>query len=298
MGAAFLGGVLIAAITSLPELITEISQALVGEPEIGVADDVGSNAFSVFLISLFALWFFKKSFLTELNLYSKLTMLASAILALLMGIFLIVNEDVVIGQKGIFAFGIIPCFFVVAYLIFAWIQFKYSTTDNAETILLPKFKNISLKKSILGFILFGSLIVIFSLIVNWIATSIILGVGLPEESVGGILLAITTSMPEIVVFLMFIKKKKFVTGIATLIGSHFFNLSLTFAGDLSYVHNSIFNIKKVGDNWLIAVTTGVALICLVIQSFFVKNSKTVYWNLLLPSIAISCYIAGWVWTLV
>lgn len=51
-GGGFVGGTLIAAITSMPELITEVTQGASGHPESGLGDDIGSNAFSVFLMGI------------------------------------------------------------------------------------------------------------------------------------------------------------------------------------------------------------------------------------------------------
>ena len=51
-GGAFIGGALIAAFASMPELITEIVQGLDGQPGVGTADDIGANAFSAFAMAI------------------------------------------------------------------------------------------------------------------------------------------------------------------------------------------------------------------------------------------------------
>jgi len=66
-GGAFIGGVFIAAVTSMPELITEIAQSANGNPGAGMSDDLGSNAFSAFLIALAAIMFYKNRMFENLG---------------------------------------------------------------------------------------------------------------------------------------------------------------------------------------------------------------------------------------
>lgn len=65
-GSGFVGGVLVGTITSLPEVITEITQATAGTPENGLGDDLGSNTFAFFLLVIGALFYSKRMFLNKL----------------------------------------------------------------------------------------------------------------------------------------------------------------------------------------------------------------------------------------
>ena len=49
LGSAFVGGLLIASITSLPEFVTSISAVALNNPTLSFGDIVGSNMFNIFM---------------------------------------------------------------------------------------------------------------------------------------------------------------------------------------------------------------------------------------------------------
>ncbi len=55
---ALIGGVLLAATTSLPEVITSVTSVILGEPNLAVGNIFGSNMFNIFIIAVSDLYFF------------------------------------------------------------------------------------------------------------------------------------------------------------------------------------------------------------------------------------------------
>ena len=53
LGTAFIGGLLIASITSLPEFVTSISAVIIDNIELSFGDIVGSNMFNIFVLSVY-----------------------------------------------------------------------------------------------------------------------------------------------------------------------------------------------------------------------------------------------------
>lgn len=290
-GGAFIGGVLIAAITSMPEMITEIIQSSSGFPGAGTADDIGSNAFSAFLIALSLVVFYKANILNKLNKFSKIFMLLSSILSFILSVFMLINKDVTIGNNPVI--GIIPLILFILYLVMLVIQYKFDNTEE-ESTLPDKLKNISIKKAIIMFSLFSILIIGFALLVNWTAISMMKAWNLPQEGVGGIVLAIITSTPEIVAYLIFIKNKNATAGITTLLGSHFFNIGIAFFGDLAYSSNATFSVPSVGANWPIAMFTGIMMMILFLFTMFSQKIKSNFLKISIPSLTASIYIIGWI----
>src|SRR5574344_841297 len=60
VGSIFIGGLLIASITSLPEFVTSISAVLINNPTLSFGDILGSNMFNIFILAIYNLYFFKK----------------------------------------------------------------------------------------------------------------------------------------------------------------------------------------------------------------------------------------------
>ena len=52
VGAAFVGGLLIASITSLPEFVTSVSAVVLDNASLSFGDIVGSNMFNIFVLNL------------------------------------------------------------------------------------------------------------------------------------------------------------------------------------------------------------------------------------------------------
>ena len=61
VGAAFIGGLLIASITSLPEFVTSVSAVVLDNASLSFGDIVGSNMFNIFVLAVYNIYFFKSN---------------------------------------------------------------------------------------------------------------------------------------------------------------------------------------------------------------------------------------------
>lgn len=295
-GGAFVGGALISVVTSLPEFITAISQALSGNASAGLSDDLGSNAFAGFLIMITALLFYRDLFLVKVRGFTKIIVLISLFSSMLYGIFLFFGKDLVIGTIGTYAIGIIPAIFLIIYLVATFAQYKYGDSDDAQEVKLSKkFQNKNVKKSILFFIFWGATLTLISVGLNFIIT----GMQHPDiynidsNSAGGLFLAITTSLPEIVAFLYFIRNKQPVAGFGTLIGSAIFNNSLIFWADLAYRQAPIIEGQAGTNTFGIAFLVMFLMALISLMIFFPKVFRKKRYYFIMPSIGVIGYFIGW-----
>ena len=293
-GGAFVGGALIAAATSLPELITEIVQSASGHPGAGTADDIGSNAFSAFLIAIAILMFVRTMFMKKVGTWTKISLGASSIIAIIISILMWFQKDLYIGSTTTLVIGIIPLSLFIFYLIILVIQWKFGDSDE-QTLISEEDKNILLRTAIWKFSLYCLFTAGAAILLNWFATGLQKSYPkvLQEGTVGGIFLAITTSLPEVVAFFAFLKKKQPIAAIAALIGSHIFNLGISFFGDLSYTKAPTFTETSVHANWALAASTGIMLFILLIHALTAKYYKSKWTYSIAPTLAATTYIVGW-----
>ncbi|MCP4336335.1 MAG: hypothetical protein GY679_00610 [Mycoplasma sp.] len=292
LGGAFIGGTLISASTSLTELSTEIIQARNGTPAIGLADDIGANFFSTFAIAIASIIFFRQMFIKKLGTWTKFSIFFSMILSIIVAIVLGIGDDFSIGVEGKFVIGILPFIFFITYLIYVFLSYKYGEEDKSE----KKILNISIKKGIFGFIIYSLLLLISAFFLNIIVDGMKDTYKLKSESAGGILLSMTTAMPEIVSLFVLIINKQPIAAIGSIIGSQIFNLSLIFYGDMAYTGGPI--VKSSGKVWEIAIATSLMLMFLGIFAIISKKIKNKFLYILFPAIIALIYIIGWILILI
>jgi cation:H+ antiporter len=68
-----------------------------------------------------------------------------------------------------------------------------------------------------------------------------------EKSAGGILLSMTTALPEIVALISFAMARQAIAAVGSILGSHIFNYSLVFYGDLAYSKGPIMTAEHVNE---------------------------------------------------
>ena len=294
-GGAFIGGVLIATITSIPELLTGIAQATSNDPAAGNADNLGSNAFSGFLIAIAAILFIRETFLKRLGKWTIISLWISFALAASAFIMMEVQDDVILGTTGKFAIGLFPVALFAFYALSLWLQYRFGDEDEVDHD--NEFvKQTSAKKSLIWFILWSFVLIALALIDNWLASSIQDGYSLDSTTIGGVFLSIATSLPEVVAFFVLLKKKQTSAAVAALIGSHIFNMSIDFFIDISYPKEAIYTLGAMHDNWRLALLTtsmmfALALFATISPKFKIFDNKIVY--AIVPSMVAIGYIVGW-----
>lgn len=292
-GGGFVGGTLIAGITSAPELITEIVQAVAKKPENGMGDDIGSNAFSAFLIGVAAIVSYKYLFMNKLGTWTKVSVMLSFVISAFLSIFLAINKDVSFMKH----IGFIPMAFFFFYVFSIWLTYKFGDEDEPETA--PKFtKHVTLKEAGWWFAFWSLAVIFFSVLVNIDVITFQDGIGIPSESAGGVFLAVTTSLPEVVAFFAFLKKKQPAAAVASLIGSHFFNIAISFFGDMAYTSGPTFNKSEMKEHYPLAILTAAMLLVICVHFVLAHKFKALFEKrivyLTIPSIVVVGYIVGWV----
>ena len=291
-GAGFFGSSIIALVTSLPELITEITQAQTGYPQNGLGDDIGSNAFSTFLIAIAAFLFIKKSFLNNLSKWAKISIFLSFVMALTLTIGLaFVGRDLKLG-----IIGIIPLVMFCLYLITFFLSTKLGDENLKEK--QPQNNNISTGKASWLFLFFSLGVVLFSILINVNVSAFQRDYKIKSDSIGGIVLAMVTSLPEVIAFFAFLRKNELTMGITSLTGSHFFNLGITFFGDLAYHHGPSFNKTEMTEQLPVAILNTILIFLLIVHFTFANRLKIYAKNklvyLIIPFIIIISYVVGWI----
>ena len=229
-GRLFVGSILVALATSLPELATNITAvSLVSPPNPGLAfgNVVGANMLNMFTFAAVALVFGGKLFLERVapeQGYLVVTAVVLTGLALLFGAMKL--------EIAAFKIGLTSLIILVVFVIGMFVVYKTrpAEEDDGE----EGDAGMSLGKAWLMFALV-SLGVIVSGYFLGVSTDSIAGItGISSGTLGILLVSLVTTMPEASSTIAAARMGAFDLGVAGLYGSCAFNVTILFYADLFY----------------------------------------------------------------
>ena len=278
LSGAFLGGVLLSAVTSLPELFTSISAVtLLSKPSLCIGNILGSDLFNITVLSLAALCCikrFSKAHISKGNILVTVFLLLIYI-ALLLNMFNILNFEIAtvnivsIAVVLLYAFGV-----------------RYLASDNSGSSKEDEEVKLSTKQIVVRFTLSSVAIVILSILMTYItddlATKYNIGAGLA----GAIFLGVATSLPEVSSTIALIRMRNFNIAVGNIVGSNLFNFLILCVADILCFGQSVYDYsdaKVVGLLEFGLFATVAALPMLYSRKKWVKATTAIA--------AVACYIA-------
>lgn len=253
----FIGGILLAGITSLPELVTCLSSIFLNNPYLAIGDILGSNFFNIAMMCFFDILFIKTMFYNYTKnryyLIYVLLILNYLIMYLFMG-----------GTFNLEIFNIgLPSFIIIITYIF---YLKNAKEEETKKEVITTKEHVLLKFFLVG--LFMVIVsILLTLVVNLIAGK---NPNVASSFIGAILLGITTSMPEVITFIALIKMKSFDLALSDIIGSNLFNLLILAIGDIFLKNKEIYYFVDKESIFLLIFG-----FILTILSFYQNNRKVV-----------------------
>lgn len=238
----FVGVILLGFITSLPELISTIgASTLVHSPNLALGNIFGSNSCNLAILALLEIVNLSPKKETHtLNSDNLLTAFLSLIMVGLAALAIIIHGRWQVAHLDYFTLAI-----GVAYLGGLKILYNFqrdqspvkdSTNLNLNTKTREQAKN-QLKRKIFSAAI---IIVIASLVLSYSAGKIAESTGWGNTFVGNFLLAIATSLPEMVVTYSAVRLGSFALAAGNIFGSNIFNIAILTIADLFYFPGSLY----------------------------------------------------------
>ncbi|WP_331775770.1 calcium/sodium antiporter [Sulfurospirillum sp. 1612] len=267
-----IGATLIGLGTSLPEMAASITATLNDKSDLAISNVLGSNTINISLI-LGTIFFLAHNVNPKRDIFRY----DSAWILIPPIFFVVTSFDGVISRLD----GIVLLFMMIAYLIFLKTDAK--TFEDAIDTDIVKEKFDWLRSSlflVLGFIfvILGAKYTITS------ASQIARDLGTSEWIIGLLLIAFGTSLPELVVSIMAIKKKNIDMAIGNIIGSNVANIAVVL-GASAIVHPLYINILENSYDILCMFASAILLIFISANKFYNKSSAILLFSILLLMIA-------------
>jgi cation:H+ antiporter len=238
MGRTWIGLVLIAAATSLPEMATGASAILwVQAPNITVGDLLGSCVFNLLILALVDLLYPPGPALTAAD---RGHLLAAAFGVVMLGLAVMgvmahsPIESLNFAHVGFSSPVLIICYLVAMRAVYRY-QVRERTVYLKEVKEGPAYEGITLNQALARFGLNALVVLAAGVWLPRAASHIAQLAGWHQSFMGTIFVAASTSLPEVVVTLSALRLKAIDLAVGNLFGSNLINLGLLGVMDLIYL---------------------------------------------------------------
>jgi cation:H+ antiporter len=236
LGRAWIGAILIAGVTSLPELASGVSAvAWLNSPNLAAGAVLGSCLFNLALIAMIDLAYQPGRVLAKAH---EVHILSGGLGVLMLGIVAIgVLIGPVLNSFGIFGVSVLSILILVLYGVGGKMIAELEKERTGEVLEKEAaeggYARISTQKAILVFFLSGLTVIALGIWLASIGDRLAATTGLSRSFVGNLFLALTTSLPEIAASLAAIRLGAIDLAIGNVLGSNLFNILLFFVYDLA-----------------------------------------------------------------
>ncbi len=269
LSGAFIGGIMLAAVTSLPELFTSITSVLiVHEPNLVLGNVLGSDNFNLIIIGiclLFAAQTYKESKVSKTHIFTLLLTLV------MFGAtyFGVTHQNSTLNLV-IFSVDIASVIILIVYII----NVKLIAGDDEGGSDDAPATDMTPGQIMVRFVIFAVLLVIVSIVLTKVTDIIADELQLGKTVAGAIFLGVATSLPELTSSINLVRLKNFNASIGNVTGSNIFNFIILVFGDLLLTSGSIY-FKETASLFMIlfGVISTVIAICVMFSKKYVWLSR-------------------------
>ncbi|MFU8787075.1 MAG: sodium:calcium antiporter [Candidatus Izemoplasmataceae bacterium] len=263
LSSALIGGVLLAAATSLPELFTSMTAVIsLGNANMVLGNVLGSNFFNLLIMALVIIFFAKSLKTIVIEEDHKITAWFSFAIFTLIIMTLLSGIDITI--LGISVFSI-----VILVLYFLAIK-KMAASKKEET---EATRSLNLKPYIIGFILLSALILVTSIFLTITTERLAIRYNIGFTVAGALFLGVVTSLPELVASINLARLKNFNAAFGNVLGSNLFNFLILVLSDTVYRVGSLY--VPLPENKMLVLFGGLASILAIIALYKTKWARLV-----------------------
>jgi len=280
----WVGLILLATVTSLPELVTgltSVTAAMV--PDIAVGDIMGSCVFNLLIIVVLDFLYRKESVYTRARQGNVLSAGYGIALIGFAGFNILFYRDGAapsVGHVGLYAPVIL-----LLYLLAMRSLYRYEQAQVSEYVedRVELHAEMSLKQAIRGYALAAVAVVAAGIWLPFIARDMALAMAWEQSFVGTLFVAAVTSAPEVVVTVAALRMGAVDLAIGNLFGSNLFNIVILAIDDLVYLKGPLLadvSITHATSAFSAMMMSGLAVVGLVLRPAS-RVFRTVSWISLL-----------------
>jgi cation:H+ antiporter len=280
LSGSWVGLILLATVTSLPELITGISAVTIAQaPNIAVGNVLGACVFN--LAILVVLDFLHRGE----SVYQRAHQ--GHILSAGFGIVLIgfVNLNLIVTNNGlVYAVGHIGLYTPIIVALYAlairsvFVYERHQRQEFAEKVA-DRYPETTLRTAVLRYAMAGLVIVGAGIWLPFVASDLGDAMGWNRSFMGAVFVTLVTSLPEVVVTIAALRIGALDMAIANLLGSNLFNISILAIDDLLFLEGPL--LSHVSPAHAVSATSAVIMTGIVVVGLLYRPAarlfRTVGW---------------------
>lgn len=227
------GMLLVATATSLPEIVTDVSASLAGAPDLAVGDLLGSSMANMAILAIVDLVHRHRVWPSVEVGHARIASVAIALTALaILGI--LTPTGLRVGWVGLDTVAI-----AIAYVAaVAWMHRSPVSRFGGELVPVPtgwtRPTSERVRPAVMQFAFATVLILVFAPVLALSGQRIAELTGVGETFVGAAMLAVATSLPELVVAIAAVRIGAHDLAVGNLLGSNAFNMFALVLTDIAY----------------------------------------------------------------
>jgi len=274
MGRTWIGVILMASATSLPELFTGVSSvAIFNSPNIAVGDVLGSCMFNLLILAMLDVGRKVAPISTLAHQGQILTASFGVLLLGLTTISLLAGRSIpTLGWIGLYSL-VIPLVYLGAMRLIFIYERRRIAEFLSEVKEEARYDQISKSVAYRRFAVFAAIIVIAATYLPYVADQLATITGLGRTFVGSILVALSTSLPEIVVGRAALQMGAVDLAVGNVLGSNLFNLLILAIDDIFFLKGPL--LSSVSATHAVTACAAITMTAITVIALMYRSKKRV-----------------------
>ncbi|MBH0200144.1 MAG: sodium:calcium antiporter [Nitrospira sp.] len=277
LGGLWIGVVLMAGATSLPEIFTDVSAALMDAPNLAVGDLFGSNMANMLILGVIDLMHRQKQVWQQAAFEHALSAGLAIFLTALAAFFVLFGQDVKHGGIGLGSMLLLLFYIFGMRIVFRQEIMKRRQREHELVVegqtgeALKPDKRDGLRRASIGFAAAAAVLLVAAPFLAGSASAIAEQSGITDTFIGTSLVGIATSLPELVTAFAAVRLGAFDLAVGNLFGSNAFNMAAFFFVDVAYRSGPLFN--SVSDAHAMAALWSIVLMSTALMGIIYRVEK-------------------------
>ena len=280
---AFVGAILLASATSMPEVATVISASVAGDPNLAIHNITGATALQLTVLGIAGWLTRQRGPLTYFSPDFVLLFIGVGLIAMALTMLAGMSIGPLVTIAGV---GIWPLILGVLYIIIMYqarqlqAQPRWTPTDEPSFLAEQQkeeqeylYPHLTLSQVSAMFAASALLVFVAGWILARVADVIAVQTALGSSFIGVTMLSFATSLPEISATFTAVREARYSLAIGNIFGTGMFNLSLVLVGDLAYRQGNI--LTKAEPSAMFIIATAALMTCVYLYGLLERRNRTV-----------------------